>query len=148
MALRFDAPPIRLLAAPATALAFASVPTRRMLRGMFDDLSLQHEMIVSPAELVDRALRLQPVSVFVDADGPAYAIDLLRAVRSVSPRSLLVAIDGYWSEREEALRSVADLLLYKPPRVDAWQRTLRSAGIAPVAAPLVTPSRPVLLPVR
>lgn len=147
MALRFDAPSIRLLVAPATTLAFASAPAYPLLRGMFDDMALRHEMVVSPAELVDRAMRLQPASVFVDADAPACAVDVLRAVRSVAPDALLVALDGYWSEREMALRGIADVLLYKPPRADAWAQALRTLGIG-ANPPAATPSPLLRLPVR
>jgi len=134
--------------APATTLAFVAAPARRLLQGVFDDLSLRHELVASPGELVERALCLQPASVFVDADAPGCAVDLLRALRSVVPDALLVALNGYWSEHEQALRAASDLMLYKPPRAGAWQRALRASGLGPAGAPLATPSPSVRLPVQ
>ncbi len=59
---------------------------------------------------------------------------LAAMARSAAPALRTAIITGYWSDREPALRQIANVMLFKPPRRRAWRQALAQLGVLPLAA--------------
>lgn len=61
-----------------------------------------------------------PEILIIDTDLLALPGDLCRIARSLRPDVVTVALVNHWSEREERLPGVVDVVLHKPPRREEW----------------------------
>ena len=63
-----------------------------------------------------------PEILIIDTDLLGLPDELCRMARSLRPDVVMVALVNRWSEREERLQGVVDVVLHKPPRREEWQR--------------------------
>jgi D-serine deaminase-like pyridoxal phosphate-dependent protein len=100
------------------------------LEGLLLEIVLESD----PARFALLATGQRADLLVVDADMAEDLAALAAMARSAAPALRTAIITGYWSDREPALRQIADVMLFKPPRRRAWHQALAQLGVLPLAA--------------
>jgi DNA-binding response OmpR family regulator len=106
------------------------VEVRRALAGLHVQIDLS-----ATADLVVARLETScPEFLLIDTDLLGCPVDLCTFARSLRRDVKVFGLVNHWSEREEGLRSCADDILHKPPRLAEWRPVLRRFGVRDLEA--------------
>ncbi len=102
----------------ALASEFARVEIEPLLESLCLDITF-----VTRVDLFSTCVESNcPEILIIDTDLLGLPDELCRMARSLRPDVVMVALVNRWSEREERLQGVVDVVLHKPPRREEWQR--------------------------
>lgn len=113
-------------AARRQAVALTSAPSRADIERFVPSLILDITFVARVDLLSARVETSCPEVLIIDTDLLGLPGELCRMARSLRPDVVTVALVNRWSEREERLTGVVDVVLHKPPRWDEWQRLFGS----------------------
>lgn len=90
------------------------------------------EMFESPANFVTVVESSWPDLMLIDSDIMGNPCEVCHVVRTRNPLVKVLIVAYFWSEREEALRCCADVILHRPVRNPEWSRAFDMCGIQSV----------------
>lgn len=106
-------------------VALMSSTSARELQLAARDLGLAAYVIENVREMVVRIEADCPRVVVVDSDWARDAEVILRFARSLRADTFLIGVTYFWSDRDEILQPLADIVLHKPLRRSECTRVLR-----------------------